>query len=355
MASTAAYPTAVAQPPIAPPPATPASAPTAFAAGPYSKAPLGARLIAVLVDGIISTALLPAGVLLMVASLNKEGFPVLAAVLVALGGLWQIVYLLGRDVFAGAGWGKRLAGIVVVSQATDGPATGGSTIVRQLVLYGLGLIPVIGSLVEPVMVLVDKEGKRLGDKVAKTQVARASEVIARGFALKTGKGVAVGALIAAIVLSLIGGAAGGLLVAREVAGAVGPVEAPSPVETPGAQAPTETAPPAEEPAAQTEAPAGAVNKETAAEAVGNLLSSLKNSDVEAARPHATRRFQEDDAWFFQPAGGALIQFEVVDVYPDAATWVVEVVEQWNSGPQKSLYFVVEEDNTARVDGVDFKE
>jgi len=46
---------------------------------------------------------------------------------------------------------------------------------------------------------------------------------------------------------------------------------------------------------------------------------------------------------------------VVNAYPDAAIWVVEVNEEWNSGPETTRYFVIEEDNTARVDGVEFQE
>lgn len=100
---------------------------------------------------------------------------------------------------------------------------------------------------------------------------------------------------------------------------------------------------------------GVVNAETAVDAVGNLLNSLKENDVEAARAHATRRFQEDESWFFAPAGGALASFEVTDVYQDQGLWVVEVAEDWNSGPQRSRYFVIEEDHAPRVDGVDFLE
>lgn len=338
---------------------------------PYDKAPLGARFVAVMVDGIIASALLPAGIILIAAASAREEFSVVGVVLVGLGGLWQLAYSFGRDMFAGAGWGKRLMGLTVVSTSTGMVAKAGSTILRQVVLYALGIIPVIGSLIEPVMVLVDKEGKRVGDKVAKTQVVRSTDAAARGVAVSTGKGAAIGALVAALLVSIVGGVAGGLVFARTVSGAmdagadlspvVPEIEVPTeqPTEQPPAEQPTEQ-PPAEQPS--TEQPGepgdgaavvGAVNPETSVDAVGNLLNYLKENNVEAARQYATRRFQEDESWFFAPAGGALAQFEVTDVYQDQAVWVVEVSEDWNSGPQKSRYFVIEEDNTARVDGVEF--
>ncbi len=280
----------------------------------------------------------------------------------------MLAYSLGRDVVGGAGFGKRLAGIVVVSSETGVPAKGGATIVRQVVLYALNIIPVIGNLIEPVLVLTDKEGKRLGDRVAKTQVVRAADVSARGVPLKTGKGVAIGVLVAALLVTLVGSAIGGVVFARTVAGAAGMPDGIVPLETP-AQEPATPAPaeeptagvPAEVPPAQPndatewEGQANPLNAETAVDAVGNLLNSLKNNDVDAARAYATRNFQEEKDWFFAPAGGALIQFEVSSVYQDAALWVVEVDEDWNSGPQKSLYFVIVEDNTPRVDGVDLKD
>lgn len=351
-------------PPVVPyPTATPIPVVAAVAPGnitsPYAKAPLGSRFFAVLVDGLIATALLPAGVILVAASVNSEDTPVLGLILLAVGGLWQVAYTLGRDI-SGAGWGKRLSGLVVVSTNTGGIARGGSTVVRQFVLYALNVIPVIGSLVEPVMVLVDKDGRRVGDKAAKTQVVRASEAVSRGLAVRTGKGAAIAVLIVALLLSLAGGVVGGVVAARTLAdGGVSGLAAELPLTVPAEESQAEVPPQdmtAEEtvPQGQPESPVeGAVNPETAVDAVGNLLNNLKENDVEAARAYATRRFQEDESWFFAPAGGALASFEVTDVYTDQAVWVVEVSEDWNSGPQKSRYFVIEEDNTARVDGVEF--
>lgn len=342
-APTAVMPTAHLAPPAGPAQAT--------AGSPYPKAPLGARLIALLADGIIAGALLPVAVLLIMAAGSRGEFSAAGVALAVIGGLWQTGYTLGRDAAGGAGWGKRLTGLVVVSVDTAGLAPAGATVLRQVVLWALGIVPVIGSLIEPVLVLTNPQGRRLGDKAAKTQVVRASDAQARGLTVTGGRGVAIGALVAALLVSVIGGVAGGVVFARSVAGAALPQ-----TETPAAPTPTPEETPAEE-----ESPgslpggdvAGAVNPETAVDAVGNLLNHLKNNDVESARGYATRRFKEDDAWFFAPADGALANFEVVNVFQDQAIWVVEVDEDWISGPQRSRYFVIEEDNTARVDGVEF--
>jgi uncharacterized RDD family membrane protein YckC len=333
------------------------------AVGPgYAKGPVGARLLAWIADGIISGALLPLAVLLIVAASARGQFSVVGAVLAGVAGLWQLAYSLGRDVSGGAGFGKRLAGLVVVSSATGVPATGGSTILRQVVFYALNIIPLVGSLIEPVLVLVDKEGKRVGDKVAKTQVVRVADMAARGVPVKAGKGAAIGVLVAALLVSLAGGVAGGVVFARSVAGEVSGIEGTLPLETPAETPAAAETPAVESPAPSEPQPGTATedetqidprNPETVVDAVGNLLNSLKENDVDAARRYATRNFQEAESWFFVPAGGALIQFEVAKVYEDAGMWVVEVDEDWNSGPQKSRYFIIVEDNMTRVDSVEF--
>lgn len=228
-------PASVPTPPPPPPPVEPppfaagtgpavaaAAAPAPAASGaPYPKAPLGARFGAVLVDGIIASALIAPAILFLYAGLASGGPAALGWALVVIGGVWELVYLLGRDGFGGAGFGKRLARIVVVSQATGAPATMGASIVRQGVLWLLGLIPAIGSIVEPVMVIADKDGRRLGDRAAKTQVARADDVAARGHLVPAGRGAAVAALIVALLVSVAGGAAGGLAFAKALESAGG--------------------------------------------------------------------------------------------------------------------------------------
>jgi len=217
-------------PPVEPPPfvsAAPVSAaPAATTAAPqsgaaYPKAPLGARFGAVVVDGVIASALLAPAFLFLYAGLVSGGSSVLGWILVVIGGLWELVYFLGRDGFTGAGFGKRLGRIVVVSSATGAPAGMGASIARQGVMWLLGLIPAVGSLIEPIMVIADKDGRRVGDKAAKTQVARADDVVARGHLVPAGRGAAVAALIIALLVAVVGGAAGGIAFAKAVSEASG--------------------------------------------------------------------------------------------------------------------------------------
>lgn len=350
--------------PVAPVTPTPPPAESPSPVGSYQKAPVGVRFVAFLADGIIASALLPIGIILIVAASSQGKFSIAGAILAVLGSLWEITYLLGRDAFKGAGWGKRLMGLVVVSPETGTIASAGKTIVRQVVLYALEIIPLVGGLIEPVMVLVDKKGERLGDKAAKTQVVRNSEASTRGLPVSAGKGAAAGALIGALLLGIIGSAIGGLVFARALSDTsntvVSTLDAPEveiPAQEQAAEAPAEAEAPVEQPAeaepANPVTAASALNAESSVNAVGNLLNYLKENDVDAARGYATKGFQKDKDWFFSPAGGALASFEVTDAYQDQAIWVVEVSEDWNSGPEKSRYFVVEEDGAVLVDDMEF--
>lgn len=347
-------------PPSPPPPAQPAVPQTASPAASYAKAPLGARVLALIVDGIIASALLPVGIMLVIASATRDEPSIPGLALIVVGGLWQLGYTLGRDAFGGAGAGKRLTGLVVLSSKTGHIAGAGPAVTRQVVLYALQLIPVVGTFIEPVMVLIDKDGKRVGDKAAKTQVVSRAAAQATGVAAPAGKGAAIGMLSGALLATLIGGAIGGFVMVRALSGAEPSfASTPSVIEEPAQEMPAEQPAPAPAPetSAESEPAADApvanpLSAETAVDAVGNLLNYLKENNVDAARAHATRNFQEEKDWFFMPAGGALASFEVTDVYQDQALWVVEVTEDWNSGPQKARYFVIVEDNTVRVDDVD---
>ena len=274
-------PQAPAVPAAAPVVATPAAAPYT---GAYPKAPLGGRLLAVIVDGIIAAALLGPGILFLYAGLASGGTPALGIALVVIGGIWELVYLLGRDGFGGAGFGKRLTGLVVVTSPGGVPAGVGASIVRQLVLYLLSVIPVIGSLVEPILVITDKDGRRLGDKAAKTQVARATDVAAAGHRVPAGKGLAVAALVIALLVSLIGSAIGGVM----FAGALAYVDGGGAFEIPDAATVPETQedPTTEQPAVSELSPEDVVMafyaavKDGDTEAVSALMTDEINANVE---------------------------------------------------------------------------
>jgi len=345
-------------PPASPPPPTPPAAGTAGTL--YPKGPLGARLLALIADSIIAAALLPLGVLLLYASAIRGEPPLLGIMLASIGGIWQLAYTLGRDVFGGAGFGKRLTGLVVTSVESGSIASAGATVLRQIVLLALGLIPAVGGLIEPIVVLVDKDGRRLGDKAAKTHVAKASDVAARGVPIKQGKGAAVAVLIAALAVSMIGSVVGGVALAQAVSQVDdwqfeideswdldldGESSTDVPAEKPGDLDEADI----EEPGV--EQPVDIVNAETATHAVGEMLYALMNDDVERARSFTTRNFQSEYDWFLYPASEALYRFEVIEVFPDPPAYGVRVREEWNSGPEDVFYSVVEEDGEARVDMV----
>jgi len=323
--------------------------------------------MAFLADGVVGSALLPLGVLLVYAGAVREEASVAGFALVAVGALWQLAYTLGRDGFAGAGFGKRLFGLTVTSSQTGAPIGLGPSVVRQLVFYALNLVPVIGSLIEPLMVVTEQAGRRLGDKAAKTQVARTADVAARGLRAPAGKTAAAIAVIVAVLVWLAGSTIGGLAFARaidqtvngesttiEIAGDsdTDPVvtpETPEVAEEPAA--PTEQpAPPAEEPSQ-----AGGLNPETATDAVGSLLVAMQNDDVDGMREACTQRFEDANPEYFYGASGALGSFEIVDVFQDAAIYAVVVQEDWISGPEEVMYFVTLEDGQARVDDLTYTE
>ncbi len=331
--------------------------------GLYPKGPLGARLLALIADSIIAAALLPLGILVFYASLARGETPIVGMIVMSLGAMWQIAYFLGRDAFGGAGFGKRMTGLVVTSVEGGSVASAGATVLRQIVLFALGLIPAIGGLIEPIVVLVDNDGRRLGDKAAKTQVARTADVAARGVPIAHGKGAAVAVLIAALLVSMIGSVIGGLAFAQAVSEG-GDWQ----FETDGdwgfdfendfsADDPLGEAEEGfgeiiiDEQESEFEPPGDVVNPETAVDAVGSLLSALMNDDVETAKSYTTRRFQSEYDWFLFPASEALYSFEVIEVFPDPPAYGVRVREEWNSGPEDVFYSVVEEDGRAKVDMV----
>lgn len=449
---------------------------TPSAAFAFTKPSPLARLAALFIDSIIATSLLYPGIILQ-ATAARTGEPnVLGIVLLLIGGLWEVAYLLGRDGFGGAGIGKRIAGLVVISETTGQPAGIGASAVRQLVLVATNAIPVVGSLIEPYFVVAEPHGRRWGDKVAKTRVVRAGEFATAVHRAPAGKSLAYGALAGFLLVSLVGSAAAGFVSWRTLSdgdaavtsgttdygtnlpGATDPGNAGSTTPSDGGQAPPgETTTPgtasAVGPGAET--PEGAVDAfytalangdddaldaalssasrsgtdvstfpswaapgytvlgteeqgsgswmvqvqeydgglanglvtfyvveedgwrvdswvlgdstgvdtgspsdtgtqfgltpQSAEAAVSGMLDAMIADDMEAARSHATRNFQETEDGFFSPTTGAFLGYTIINVFPDGGTYVVEVEEQWISGPESVRYVVITEDGESRVD------
>ena len=120
---------------------------------PYAKADVRKRLFAATMDGVpVITAWL------LYWDSGSPVFPVIGA-----------GYVLLRDSMRGQSVGKLLLGLVVISLETGRPCTLKASVWRNVVF----LIPganVVAVFLEPLTVVRDPQGQRLGDKLAQTQV-----------------------------------------------------------------------------------------------------------------------------------------------------------------------------------------
>ena len=85
--------------------------------------------------------------------------------------LWGLYYSFAKDGFEGGqSFGKKAVDLMVVNVVTNRPCSLGESFVRGIIQTLLGLIPVVGWLIEPIAILVNDDGRRLGDRAAGTQV-----------------------------------------------------------------------------------------------------------------------------------------------------------------------------------------
>ena len=136
----------------------------------YPKASLSARVSARFVDSIIAFG--PVFLALRIddfwirAGLNRTLGIVLFIFLVA----WGIFYELARDGRRGGqSFGKQLVDLMVVNVETNEPCTPGASCLRNFTAVFLSAIP-FGVLIEPLLAIFSREGRRLGDRAANTQV-----------------------------------------------------------------------------------------------------------------------------------------------------------------------------------------
>ena len=141
----------------------------------YPKAPLPERFGAYVVDQAIALGpVIMAGIFSFFFHLGTQSpavrtFNYLATV------AWALYYTCTRDARPnGQSIGKEIFGLMVVNVRTNKPCTLGQAIKRGLALMFLNGIPLIGWLIEPIAVTT-RDGRRIGDGVAGTQVIRASE------------------------------------------------------------------------------------------------------------------------------------------------------------------------------------
>ena len=135
---------------------------------PYPKANVEKRLLAAAIDGLLVMS-----AWFLFQTLDSP------APLVGGG-----VYLLLRDAIGGQSIGKALTGLTVVSVATGRPCSGGESVRRNAML----LIPganIVAVFLEAVTILRDRQGQRLGDRLAQTQVVEgfgAKELVTSAYA-----------------------------------------------------------------------------------------------------------------------------------------------------------------------------
>ncbi len=145
----------------------------------YSKAPLGERFLAYLVDSIIGVGpMITAGIFDFIFHIAQNPTNRMINMIATM--TWAIYYGATKDARGnGQSIGKKLLGLMVVGTETNEPCTVGQSTGRAFVRVLLSAIPLIGGLIEPIAVLANDDGRRLGDRAASTQVIRAADYEAR--------------------------------------------------------------------------------------------------------------------------------------------------------------------------------
>ncbi len=169
---------------------------------PYPKSPLLKRLVAFIVDLIIGSlvflVMIPVIVFMVIMRYDpfrtytfgytfrhfswQDFFPIFGLVIFSfflLGMIWFLLYSLFKDGFQGASLGKRLTGLIVVNLKENKACGAGLSALRNFIKLVLTLVPYVGWLVEPVMVLAHEKGQRLGDLAAGTQVVEREVFLSR--------------------------------------------------------------------------------------------------------------------------------------------------------------------------------
>lgn len=143
----------------------------------FPKASNWDRFLGALLDGLISTALMIPSLTVFFMAYTKmkndysDELPVGMFVVAAFFYLIPLAYTLFKDgLEGGQSWGKRAVGLMVINLDGNVPCNKGKSFVRNIVSALLSIIPYIGWLVEPIFVLTDQNGRKVGDRAANTQV-----------------------------------------------------------------------------------------------------------------------------------------------------------------------------------------
>lgn len=147
----------------------------------FRKADLGKRFLASLLDGLISLMLSIPAIFFYVVGLNNVSstyygehdysnasvFFVFAFFLY----LIPLVYMFVKDGLGdGQSLGKQVMKIKTINVSDNSKCSKGTSALRALLTSLINLIPLVGWIIEPIMVLVNPDGRRIADKIAGTMV-----------------------------------------------------------------------------------------------------------------------------------------------------------------------------------------
>ena len=149
-------------------------APVPPAPGRYPPAGPGVRFGAALLDTAVALVVLVPG-MLATAEMYNGRFGDREIFMLAGGAITGLGYMLLKDGFGGRSLGKRATGLMVVHLPSNRPCGIGLSIVRMLVVLLANVLPAIGWLIEPILVIVTSDRRRLGDRAASTQVIRLAD------------------------------------------------------------------------------------------------------------------------------------------------------------------------------------
>jgi uncharacterized RDD family membrane protein YckC len=144
--------------------------------GIYPKGDLGNRFGATILDMFVCFGLTIPTILLVIIGINSNSYSNSGSQFMFFGlgilcFLIPLFYSFTKDgMQGGQSIGKKACGLMVVNLDTHEPCDKGKSALRHLISSLVSSVPYLGWIVEPVMVLANEDGRKLGDKAANTQV-----------------------------------------------------------------------------------------------------------------------------------------------------------------------------------------
>jgi uncharacterized RDD family membrane protein YckC len=138
----------------------------------FHKANVGNRFMAYIIDATICTLLtLPTVFFYMMADVSNTSTPSTYLILAGLSYFIPLTYLFVKDGMGeGQSWGKKIMKLKVVHASDMSKCTVATSALRSLITSLLFVLPVVGWLVKPIMILATADGRRLADRAAGTVV-----------------------------------------------------------------------------------------------------------------------------------------------------------------------------------------